>query len=82
MIIARHAECPAKESLRESRSRFEETDLPELLYRFLWLILDESKGMILIGADDKKLPNALAYARQYGKSLESAALPTERDCDF
>jgi len=71
MITARHTDCFAKKSLNEAKSKFEKTDLPETLYRFVWLILEESKGLIRVGADDKKLPNALAYAEAYSKSRDN-----------
>ena len=68
VITGRYGDTVARDSLRKAKVEFEERDLPETLYRFVWLILDESQGLINIEVDAKNLPVILTYAEQYSKS--------------
>ena len=68
VITGRYGDSVARDSLRKAKLEFEERDLPETLYRFVWLILDESRGLINIEVDAKNLPVILTYAEEYNKS--------------
>ena len=47
---------------------FVECNIPMMMYRFLWLIIDERTGMIPLGSDMNALPLAVKYVNQYAKS--------------
>jgi len=56
-------------SLLEAKADLECKDVPEMMYRFLWLIIEERTGLIQIGADTGALPTAVSYANEYAKTL-------------
>ena len=56
-------------SLREARTNLEHKDIPEMMYRFLWLIIEERAGLIEIGTDTRALPTAVRYANEYAKTF-------------
>jgi hypothetical protein len=68
VITAPHGDSVAKTSLIEAQTSFESRDVPELMYRFLWLIIEERTGLIKIEADTAALPTAISYANQYAKT--------------
>ena len=51
-------------SLCDARANLE-AEMPMMMYRFLWLILEERTGLIPVGIDCNALPTAFAYANRY-----------------
>jgi len=42
-----------------------ETTIPALLYRFLWLVLDQDATLLPLQVEDANIPNAVRFANQY-----------------
>ena len=57
----------ARRSLIAARDAFEK-EQPDVMYRFLWLLIEERKGLIEINCDMTALPNACSFAFDYAKS--------------
>ena len=68
VATSRHVEC---QDVNNGKAKLEQTDLPALLHSLVW-IMDERPGWIWMGADPKRLPNALAFARAYAARVEEA----------
>lgn len=52
------------QAIQAAREAFEE-ELPELLYRFMWLVLDEDKALIPLNIDDKEIPFTLDFVKTH-----------------
>jgi len=57
----------ARRSLIAARETFEK-EQPDVMYRFLWLLIEERKGLVQINCDMTALPNACNFALDYAKS--------------
>jgi hypothetical protein len=68
VITAPHGDFVARRSIIEAKANFERKDVPEMMYRFLWLIIEERPGLIRVEADMTALPTAVIYANEYAKS--------------
>ncbi len=47
---------------------FLEGDIPMMMYRFLWLIIEERKGLIPLEVNMSVLPSAVRYVSEYAKT--------------
>ena len=47
---------------------FLECDVPMMMYRFLWLIIEERTGLIPLEADLSALPTCVRYINEYAKT--------------
>jgi hypothetical protein len=68
VVTAPHGDSVAT-TLIEAQANFESKDVPMLMYRFLWLIIEERTGLIKIEADMAALPTAISYTNKYAKTL-------------
>ena len=57
----------ARRSLIAARTVFE-NELPDIMYRFLWLLIEERDGLIQIDCDLTALPKAHEFASLYAVS--------------
>ena len=73
MTGARHGDKRLEANLKDSKSRFENHDMPELMYRYLWLVLEEGDELISIGSNEKFLPTGFKYAENYMHELQKKA---------
>jgi hypothetical protein len=65
VITAPHGELVARTSLLEAKANFEGRDVPEMMYRFLWLTVEERAGLIRIDVNTSALPTVVRFAREY-----------------
>jgi hypothetical protein len=65
VATAPHGNSVASRSLSEAKASFERKDVPEMMYRLLWLIIEERKSLIRIEVDLTAMPAALKYANEY-----------------
>ncbi len=42
-----------------------EAEMPMMMYRFLWLVIDERAGLISLDADLGSLPRAVSFVNAY-----------------
>lgn len=64
LTATRYAINTEAEAIRGARSEFEK-ELPELLYRLLWLVLDEDKTLIPLHVNENATPTAVQFAEQH-----------------
>jgi len=64
LMATRHGVNIEADSIERPASAFEK-ELLELLYRFLWLILDHEKSFIQLYVDETKIPHALEFANKH-----------------
>ena len=58
-------------SVTSAMSDFEGKDVPELLYRFGWLILDRRADFIPLSVNEQNMPALLKYVSDYSASLHT-----------
>jgi hypothetical protein len=67
VVASRGGDTVASRSLIEAKGAFEQ-EQPETMYRFLWLIIEERKGLTEINSDLAALPTAHKFALDFAKS--------------
>jgi len=55
-------------TLVQARTSLESEDIPMMMYRLLWLIIEERTGLIPIEAELSALPMSVSYVNEYAKS--------------
>ncbi len=67
VVAPRGGDTVASKSLIGARAAFEE-EQPMVMYRFLWLIIEERKGLIVVGSDLAAFPTASGFMSEFESS--------------
>lgn len=76
VVTAKHGDGAALASVIEARRNFESRDVPMMMYRFIWLVLEERAGLINTGVDPKAMATAVRYVNEYAKTLAPSPIPS------
>jgi hypothetical protein len=70
------AEAPfggiAKASLIEARNSLE-AEMPMMMYRYLWIVMEQREGLVPIGVDWDKMPTTVEFINEYAKTSRVVA---------